>query len=289
MPFDRTTLEGAIQAFGGGKQPDDQVEGLLAKLHVLEAKGRYGLLLNALADTNDESNFRSLVLEATFAYQFEVAGMALEYEVRQAPDQPSSVDFRLNATSGESVFFEVRLLQQDQATANDIAAQLKANKQYVVVKDGRAEAVDIIRLQSTILSKVQKSDGTPIKFLKAEPGVVNIVVVAVSDILLGTPDMYDCVLAAYGDSEVPEPCRRGVFGMFQDVKDADTAELQAFATRFEHCKGILHGVLFVFRPHGAGVLAYNLQQVMVWNRSLVSRTLGTSLMEQMARALPAKE
>ncbi|WP_157656419.1 hypothetical protein [Burkholderia ubonensis] len=77
--------------------------------------------------------------------------------------------------------------------------------------------------------------------------------------------------------------------MFQDVKDADTAEFQAFSTRFEHCKGILHGVMFVFRPRGAGVLAYNLQQVMVWNRSLVSRTLGTSLMEQMARALPAKE
>lgn len=77
--------------------------------------------------------------------------------------------------------------------------------------------------------------------------------------------------------------------MFQDVKDAGTAEFQAFATRFEHCKGILHGVLFVFRSRGAGALAHNLQQVMVWNRSLISRALGTSLMEQMAWALPAKE
>ncbi|MFM0347306.1 hypothetical protein [Paraburkholderia sp. RL17-347-BIC-D] len=289
MPFDRATLEAAIEALGGGKQPDDQVGGLLVKLHVLEAAGRYGPLLVALANANDESNFRSLVLETTFAYQFEASGMALDYEVKQVPDQPSSIDFRLSATSGESVFFEVRLLQQDRATVDEIAAQLKANKQYAVVKDGRAEADEIIRLQSTILAKVQKPDGTPIKFLQAGPGVVNIVVVAISDILLETADTYDCVLAMYGNSEVPEPCRRGMFGMFQDVKDADPPDFRAVAARFAHLKGILHGVLFLFRPRGAGVLDYQLEKCIVWNRGLVSVESVTALAGQIARALPAKE
>ncbi|KWD09202.1 hypothetical protein WM34_31690 [Burkholderia ubonensis] len=186
MPFDRNVLEAAIEAFGGGKQSDDQVDGLLVKLDTLEVTGHYGPLLNALSHANDEGNLRSLVLEATFAYQFEAAGMPLEYEVKQVPDQPSSIDFKMTTTSGKSVFFEVRLLQEDLATANEIATQLKANNQYTALKDGRAEADDIIRLQSIILSKVQRRDGTPIKFLLAGPSVVNIVVVAISDILLGT-------------------------------------------------------------------------------------------------------
>ncbi|MDY7786956.1 hypothetical protein U0E10_03395 [Burkholderia ubonensis] len=290
MPFDRAILETAIQASGGGKQPEDQVNGLLVKLRALEAAdGRYGALLNALANVNDEGNLRSLIFEATFAYQFEAAGMVLEYEVKQAPGQPSSIDFRLNATSGQSVFFELRLLQQDQATADEIATQLRTNKQYAVMKDGRAEADEIIRLQSIILAKVQKPDGTPIKFFDAGPGVVNIVVVAISDILLETADMYDCILSMYGDSEVPVLCRRGVFGMFQDVKDADPAEFQAFGARFGHAKGILHGVLFLFRPRGSGVLDYQLQQFLVWNRALVSQMSVTALEEQMAQALPKKE
>ncbi|MFC3110369.1 hypothetical protein ACFOFO_20785, partial [Undibacterium arcticum] len=39
MPFDRPTLEAAIQASGGAQQPDDQIDGLLAKLQVLETTG----------------------------------------------------------------------------------------------------------------------------------------------------------------------------------------------------------------------------------------------------------
>lgn len=289
MPIDRALLETAIQAFGGGQQSDDQIEGLLAKLRTLESAGRYGALLNALTKANDENNFRALLLEATFAYQFEAAGMALAYEVKQSPDQLSSIDFRLNAVGGESVFFEVRLLQQDQATVDEIAVQLKANKEYAVMKDGRAEADELVRLQSIILSKVQKPDGTPIKFQQAGTGVVNIVVVCVSDILLGATDNHDCMLTMYGDNEVPELCRRGVFGMFQDAKAEDSNEIQAFAARYAHLKSILHGVLFLFRPRGAGVLDYRLRQFMVWNRNLVSQPSSTSLAVQILAALPATE
>lgn len=65
MPFDGNVLETAIEAFGSGKQSDDQVDGLLLKLDTLEATGHYGPLLNALSHANDEGNLRSLLLEAT--------------------------------------------------------------------------------------------------------------------------------------------------------------------------------------------------------------------------------
>jgi hypothetical protein len=288
MPIDRPTLEGAIKASGGAQQPDDQVDGLLAKLRALEATGRYGALFKTLVKTNNKSNFLAFLLEATFAHQFETVNMPLEYEVKQTPDHPSSIDFKLASKSGDKVFFELQLQQQDQPTANVIARQLAAGPVYAVEKNGDSEVGEIFRLQSTILRKVQKADGTPIKFLQDGHGIVNIVVVCISDILLGTSDVYDCILSMYGDSEVPEHCRRGVFGLFQDPKAGDTEEFQSRAAKYAHIRRTLHGVLFIFRPDGSGVLDYRLQQFMVWNRNLLSKTQASLLMEQIAVALPVK-
>ncbi len=289
MPIDRTTLEGAIKASGGAQQPGEQVEGLLAKLQTLEATGRYGALFKTLAKVNNKSNFLAFLLEATFAHQFEAVGMPLEYEVKQVPNQPSSIDFKLAGKTTDTVFFELQLQQQDQATANDISKHLAAGPFYAAVKDGDGEADDIFRLQSTILRKVQKPDGTPVKFLQTGPRIVNIVVVCISDILLGTSDAFDCLLALYGDPEVPEHCRRGVFGLFQDANVGDAEEIKVRAAKYEYVKNTLHGVLFIFRPNGSGVLDYQIQQVMVWNRKLVSENQAACLTAQIAAALPAKE
>ena len=54
--------------------------------------------------------------------------------------------------------------------------------------NGDDERDGVIRLQNVILSKVQKDDGTPIKFLRVSNDNVNIVVVDVLDRLLGTID-----------------------------------------------------------------------------------------------------
>lgn len=176
MPIDRPPLEAAIKASGGAQQPDDQVEGLLAKLTLLEKTGRYAVLVKSLAYANDKNNFLTLLQETSFAFQFEDAGMPLAYEVTQVARQTSSIDFKLDAQTGEALYFELRLLQQDAKTAEDITQQLQTSLGYKVQKDGRAEQADIFRLQSTILSKVQNANGTPIKFLKTGEGVVNIVV-----------------------------------------------------------------------------------------------------------------
>ena len=286
MPIDRPTLEAAIHASGGAQQPDDQVDGLLAKLQVLEAMGRYGALLKTLVNVNEKSNFFSFLLEATFAYQFEAAGMPLTYEVKQVSNQSTSIDFRLSAKTGESVFFELRLIQQDKGTADDIAKQLAVGSGYAVEKDGEGETVDIFRLQSTILSKVQRPNGTPIKFLQTGQGVVNIVVVCISDILLGAPDAFDCILTMYGDPAVPAHCRRGVFGLFQDVTTGSPEIHHVHAKKYTHIKKTIHGVLFLFRANESGVLDYHLQQNLVWNRRLVSPEQDEPLTKQIEAAMP---
>lgn len=286
MSFDRATLVAAIAASGGAAQPDDQVNGLLAKLRALEATGRYASLLKGVAKANDKSNFLSLLLEATFAYQFESCGINLDYEVKQDATNGSSIDFGMKLNDGRVAYFELRLLQQDQATAKDIAQQLTKAGLYAIKKDGADEQREVLKVQSTVLSKVEDKHGKPVKFLKADPSVVNVVVVCISDILLGTADLHDCILATYGDPEVPEECRRDIFGLFQDVKPAYPAEIQAAATRFAHLKATVHAILFLFRPRGSGVLDYTLQQVLVWNRALTTKTSAGPVYDRVYAAIP---
>lgn len=289
MPIDRPTLEAVIKASGGAQQPDDQVATLLAKLDLLEGRGRYGGLLRSIRASNNKWNFLASLLEVTFAHQFETAGVRLDYEVRQEPDQPGTIDFRMQASTSDVVFLELRLIQQDEKTTADITQQMAAKQEYAVAMDGEGERDAVVRLQGTILQKVQRKDGTPVKFVHAGAGVVNIVVVGVSDLLLGTVDAWDCVLAACGDSAVPAECRRGVVGLFQTPNAGDSPEVQARLASFAHIRATIHGVLFLFRAAGAGVLDYRLEQVMVWNQNLVTEDRAKALMTEISPVLPARK
>lgn len=285
MPIDRAALENAISASDGASQPDDQVEGLLTKLRMLEATGRYGGLLRDLIGANDKSNFLAYVLEATFAYQFEQAGLPLDYEVRQVATQDSSIDFGLKLSDEQAAYFELRVLQQDQATAQSIAEQLSATRAYVISQDGADEQQAVLRIQSTALSKVENDKGQPKKFFKVDEQTINIVVVCISDLLLGTVDVYDCLLVACGDPAVPEECRRNVLGLFQAVKPEYREEIRAVGARFEHIKATIHGILFLFRPRGSGVLDCTLQQVLVWNPALTTEARAKLVSECVSAAI----
>jgi hypothetical protein len=289
MPLSRESLTAAIAASGGAAQPDDQVDGLLAKLQLLEATGKFGGLLRGILTANDKSNFLALLLEATFAYQFERAGAPLTYEVKQGPAHGSSIDFGLDLADGLTAYFELRLLQQDQATAKSIADQLSASGTYAVFKDGGAEQDDVLWVQGIALGKVEDKHGKAIKFLRVDPSVFNIVVVDISDIVIGAADLGDCILATYGDPEVPVEYRREVFGLFQDVLDSYPEHIQQAAVRFKHFKSTIHAVLFLFRGHGSGPLDYSLEHVLVWNRSLVGKDSAGSLVSVVDAALPPRE
>ena len=67
-------------------ESDDRLTPLAEKLTLLEATGRYSRLLSSLFATNDKANLQSHILEATFAYQFELSGKPLDYEVQRRSD-----------------------------------------------------------------------------------------------------------------------------------------------------------------------------------------------------------
>jgi hypothetical protein len=263
--MDEKTLLAVITKCGWKGAWEEQVKGLLSKLELLERTGRYGKLLANLKGANDKSNFTSSVLEVTIAFQFESAGIELQYEIRQDAEDESSIDFCWTTKSGKTVYIEVRLLQQDKATADSISSQLDARNMYAIAKDGDGERQDIVRVQKVVLDKVQKKDGSPTKFLTAHQDAVNLVAVDVSQIILGTFDVDDCKLVTLGDPSVPVVNRREVFGLFQETEPSYPEFIQSLAQSFDHIKKTLHGVLFLFRRPKKELFNFSVERFLSWS------------------------
>ena len=284
--MDEKALETAITQSGWKGAWDDQIKGLLSKLDLLEKTGRYNKLLANLFGANDKSNFTASVLEATIAYQFESAGLQLQYEIKQVAEDESSIDFCWKTASGKTVFIEVRLLQQDKATADSIAAQLNAQNRYAVLKNGEDEQQDVVRVQQVILEKVQKKDGTPTKFLTMHQDAINLVAVDISSIILGMFDFDDCKLVTFGDPSVSAINRRGVFGFFQEPKPEYPARIQSLAQSFAHIRKTLHGILFLFRKPKTELFNYSIERFLAWNPSLIKEETAREICKELDAVLP---
>lgn len=284
--MDEKTLETAITNSGWKGAWDDQIKGLLSKLDLLEKTGRYNKLLANLIGTNDKNNFTASVLEATIAYQFESAGLPLQYETKQVANDESSIDFCWRTPSGKAVFIEVRLLQQDKATADSIAAQLNAQNRYALLKSGENEQQDVVRVQQVILEKVQKKDGTPTKFLTMQQDAINLVAVDISSIILGMFDFDDCKLVTLGDPSVSAINRRGIFGLFQEHSSEYPARIQSLAQSFAHIRKTLHGVLFLFRKPKTELFNYSLERFLGWNPGLIKEETAREICKELDAPLP---
>jgi hypothetical protein len=239
-----------------------------------------------LKGANDKNNFTASVLEATIAFQFESVGIELQYEIRQDAEDESSIDFCWKTKSGKTVYIEVRLLQQDKATADSISSQLDARNMYAISKDGDDERDDIVRVQKVVLEKVQKKDGSPTKFLTAHQDAINLVAVDITQIILGAFDVDDCKLVALGDPSVPDINRRGVFGLFQETHPAYPALIQSLAQSFNHIKKTLHGVLFLFRLPKTELFNFSVERFLAWNPSLITEETAREICTEIETALP---
>ena len=245
--MNKQALIDAIRRSGGKRWALDEADDLWVRLDFLQKTGRYGQLLSGLANANNKSNFLALVLEANFAHQFESKGLPLVYEVQQDAQKTSSVDFLRKISGGPEVYFELRLLQQAQSIAESINVQLQKWGIYRFFMGGGDEQKEVLRLQNTIVSKVQDKSGKPVKFFPTSPAAVNVVVVDASDSILGMLDVHDCMLATHGDPAVEEIYRRQVFGLFQDDRPEYPQRIHDLATKFRHIRTTLHGVLFLFK------------------------------------------
>jgi hypothetical protein len=83
----------------------NEITNLAKKLEYLDKTSRYSSLLKDFFGCNDIDNFKSIVVEATFAYSFEVVKIPLYYEIAPSNDHDSSPDFLLKSQSGKKIFF----------------------------------------------------------------------------------------------------------------------------------------------------------------------------------------
>ncbi|MQY51771.1 hypothetical protein [Rhodocyclus gracilis] len=286
--MDKQKLINAIRRSGGKQNAVDEANDLWVRLDCLRQTGRYDFLLKQLSKANDKSNFLALVLEANFAYQFEASGLELTYEVKQDVRHESSIDFLRKAPSGDLIYFELRLLQQRQSILDSIKTQLQKCTMFRVFMDWEAEQEEVARIQSTVLSKVQDKRGNPIKFFSTAAKAINVVVIDATDSILGTIDVHDCKLAAYGDPGVEEVYRRQVFGFFQADKPEYPQHIRELAARYLHIRNTLHGVLFLFKRPNTGILAYQLEQYLMWNPSLLDETRVQPIYADVTSAIPTR-
>lgn len=284
--MNKQVLEDAMIRSGWPRVWEDQLDGLWSKIQRLTSRREYQRLLLNIKNSNDKSNLVASILEVTFAYQFESVGIELDYEVKQDPSHPSSVDFRWKASPGLTVYIETRLLQQDKATTDSMDSQLRAVNAWSVAKNGDDERKDIIRVQQVILEKVQKEDGTPTKFFSGKQGTINIVSVDISQIILGMFDHDDCLLVGQGDPAVAPVCQRGVFGLFQELRPEYPDRIRILAESYSHIKKTLHGLLFLFKRPKQEPVDYSLEYFLVWNPSLMNRADAAEICDQIKRAMP---
>lgn len=261
---------------------DTRLAQVVAKLELLANRGRFGRLLGDLLACNNKSNLHALLFEAVFAWHFEKKGKFLQYEIVQQPPGCTTVDFQQVLSEDMHIYYELRLLQHQEATTQLFQEQLCQSEFFGKVMNGSDEQHEVIRLQQVLLAKVQDREGQPVKFFTADPPNFNLLVVDVSEPLLGMIDNFDCILACYGDGAVPPHCRRDVFGVFQVPGPDTTPRFLEIANRLERFRRTIHAVIFMRRPRESNPINFELECYCVPNGSILSERPYKSILAEVA-------
>lgn len=270
----------------------DLINNFSKKLELLFDASNYNKLFKALFSSNELNEFNSYVFEVLFAHDFQSNNHSLVYEVKQLTDSDSSIDYCYKADDQRTIHFELRLIKQRKHITNSIKSQLNISQSFEIQLNGEDDKNDTIRIQNLILSKCQKDDGTPIKFGEPKEELYNYIVLNLSEIHLGMVDKYDCILSMYGDSSVPPHCRRGMFGLCQNLSDNPSEEESDLYNKFSHFRETIHGALFVRYVKNSGILDgmyidRGLEYFMVTNSNLMKEEDGKAIEKNLSSFLKA--
>lgn len=282
MPMTLRELNEIITRCGGKDHARTYAAPLLARVRLLEARGTYGLLLNPIRTAGDQADLRGRLLEINLAYQFEHAGVTPDIASKQGGT--GDIDFRFDVGQYE-IFLETKLLQQERATTARMNAQLAATSTYAIARNTDLE--DVFRIQRDLIEKATtKKFGT-----KPKSNWINLVGVDVSELQLGTVDIFDCIIAAAGSSAVAAVCRdpvraaflfrSNVIGVFEARSSSMNPEQVKWTTSVDrlvksdvHPQDYIHGAVFLFRePNDTAALVYELTAAVVWNSMLVKKAV----------------
>jgi hypothetical protein len=284
-------LEAIIQGAGGGSFTLDYSGQLLEKINRVESSDAYSTLIKQFRSSKEQGDIRGRVLEINFAECFASRGIELVYGAKQGTT--GDVDFCWNL-SGLSIFIEMKLLGQDKKTKESVNEQLQASGwSSIAISD---DTFDVARIQRDIFEK------SSIKKFKCPPDKdwINLVAIDVSELLLGTVDMCDCVLAAAGndvasnyfDASCLRPSVVGVFerkGM-EEMSPEQAAWIKQYHPELggnPHPQNYIHGILFIFRePKERAALSYAIRGAIVWNPSLIRNDIANEITTALHRVIP---
>ncbi len=287
-------LNEIIRGAGGQCFALGYAEALLEKINRIESVDGYEALIGQLRSAREEGDFRGRVLEVNFADLFVRKRVALKYGAKQG--MPGDVDFCWDM-GGHQVFIEMKLLGQDQKTRSEINQQLEATGfSNTVISD---DTWDVARIQRDIFGKSSTRKFNP----QPEPTWINLVAIDVSELLLGTVDLADCLLAAVGNETASRYCdpsclRPRVVGVFErrEMSSLQCEQVEwvngfhATLWAGTHPRSYIHGVLFLFRkPKERAALSYQLRAYVIWNPALVDKQLCSEFCEALYRIVPYRE
>lgn len=101
----------------------------------------------------------------------------------------------------------------------------------------------------------------------------NFIVVYVSELQLDMFDKEDCRLTMRGDPNVPEICRRGIFGLYQPLSQNAPPWVKKYYDKFRHFRETIHGVVFI-KNSKKGNRCYidlNLEYYFIGNNNLIGK------------------
>ena len=284
MSRNAMTKEGlvkAIQASGGKAHVLAEVDALWPKIELLQKVGRYTMMLKGLESTNNMSNFFALVFEINFAYQFEMEGVGLQYEVPTIRHAQDSVDFLLKVEGSRKIYIELRRIQQEES----IGKKLREEGYYLVKFATDQDRRNIQLIQKKIIEKIVGTSG-PIKFRADSELCFNIIAVDASERWLRKMTLSDCKLVMYGDQSVERAYPKGIVGLFQKEYEQSSDIPLQFGVIQAHLLQNLHGVLFLFKEPNSGLLSYRLEKYLMRNPELMSEKQARPLYVAISRAIP---
>lgn len=289
-------LDDVLKNFGmDTKEWPDFIATFRHKLEALEKANSYKKLLKALFSSKDLDEFNSYVFETQFAYDFHANGQQLSYESRQLQKNLSTIDFCYELDRRKKIYFELRLIQAREWIRHSISSQLKHGNYSQIELNGSHERDENIRLQNLILSKCQDKNGNPIKFALGKD-FINAIVVNVSELHLNMIDKFDCLLTTYGDNAVPFFCRRGLFGLWQQLSQNSAEQEKELYRKFGHVRESIHAILFVRHVKHSGYLDRlfidrELEYFLIGNNNLLLRGDIEQITEKLSflRTWPQKE
>ncbi|KTC94925.1 hypothetical protein [Legionella feeleii] len=242
--MDLAKLETIIKNSGGSSFTLAGASELLIKINRLEKEKWFDKFLKQFQSSREQGDLRGRILEINFAYQFLEKNEQLQYENEQG--MKGNVDFFWRFENFE-ICIEMKLKRQAIHIEEEFNRLIENNGSFPIEQDPLFEN---FKIREDIWEKSSIKKFSP----NLKNNRLNFIGIDISELLHGTVDNLDCIIAAN-----------------KILESKEIIEKQYIKNNNLHPCDYIHGVIFLFRrPKEKKALAYDLFSEIYINESLVN-------------------